>query len=90
MYVDAITRPTFEYANQIPCENNPQNVISLDPDTDYVSTPQPKTKTLHYSLNQLKFNLLLVQTPLLPKMQSFILKNFQTFSESCSFHQAFE
>ena len=34
MYVDPITRQTFEYANQIPCENNPQNVISLDPDTD--------------------------------------------------------
>ena len=34
IYVDPITRQTFEYANQIPCENNPQNVISLDPDTD--------------------------------------------------------
>ena len=31
MYVDPITRQSFEYANQIPCENNPQNVISLDP-----------------------------------------------------------
>ena len=38
-----LLRQTFEYANQIPCENNPQNVISLDPDTDqfYVLTPQP-------------------------------------------------
>ena len=46
MYVDPITRQTFEYANQIPCENNPQNVISLDPDTDqyYVLTPQPIKK----------------------------------------------
>ena len=42
MYVDHIARQTFEYANQIPCENNPQNVISFDPDTDqyYVLTPQ--------------------------------------------------
>ena len=46
MYVDPITHQTFEYANQIPCENNPQNVISLDPDTDqyYVLTPQPIKK----------------------------------------------
>ena len=46
MYVDPITRQTFEYANQIPCENNPQNVISLDPDPDqyYVLTPQPIKK----------------------------------------------
>ena len=43
VYVDPITRQTFNYANQIPCENNPQSVIALDPDTDqfYVSTPQP-------------------------------------------------
>ena len=26
MYVDPITHQTFEYANQISCENNPQNV----------------------------------------------------------------
>ena len=46
MYVDPITRQTFEYANQIPCENTPQNVISFDPDTDqyYVLTPQPIKK----------------------------------------------
>ena len=46
MYVDPITRQAFEYANQIPCENNPQNVISLDPDADqyYVLTPQPIKK----------------------------------------------
>ena len=46
MYVDPITRQTFEYANQIPCGNNPQNVISLDPDTYqyYVLTPQPIKK----------------------------------------------
>ena len=46
MYGDPITRQTFEHANQIPCENSPQNVISLDPDTDqyYVLTPQPIKK----------------------------------------------
>ena len=46
MYVDPITRQTFEYANQIPCENKAQNVISLDPDTNqyYVLTLQPIKK----------------------------------------------
>ena len=46
MYVDPITRQNFEYAIQIPCENNPQNVNSLDPDTNqyYVLTPQPIKK----------------------------------------------
>ena len=43
MYVDPITRQTFDNARQIPCENTRQNVIALDPDTDqyYVLTPQP-------------------------------------------------
>ena len=47
MYVGPITRQTFEYTNETPCENNPQNVISLDPDTDqyYVLTTQPLKKT---------------------------------------------
>ena len=42
MYVDSFTRRNFECANQIPCENNPQNVIAVGPDTDqyYVSTPE--------------------------------------------------
>ena len=43
MYVDPITRQTFEYANEIPCENNQQSVIALDPDINkyYILTPQP-------------------------------------------------
>ena len=46
MYDDPITRPTFEYVIQLPCENNPQNVIALDPDTDqyFVITAQPNKK----------------------------------------------
>ena len=76
MYVDPITRQTFEYANQTPCENNPQNVISLDPDTNqyYVLTPQPNKKTLLYFSNLLKYKPLLALTPLLLQMQVFILK----------------
>ena len=76
MYVYPITRQTFEYANRIPCENNPQNVISLDADTDqyYVLTSQPIKKTLLYSLNLLKYKPLLAQTPSLLKMLVFTLK----------------
>ena len=34
IYVDTITRQTFKYANQIPSENNPQNVDDLNSDTE--------------------------------------------------------
>ena len=58
MYVGPITRQTFVYANQVPCENNPLNVISLDPDTDqyYVLTSQPieKGPPLHFEPTQIQ------------------------------------
>ena len=45
MYVDPITRQTFNYATPIECANNPQNIIELDPDSDdedfYVLSPEP-------------------------------------------------
>ena len=45
MYVDPITRQTFNYATQIECGNNPQNISELDLDSDdedfYVLTPEP-------------------------------------------------
>ena len=45
MYVDPITRQTFNYATPIECGNNPQIIIELDPDADdgecYVLTPDP-------------------------------------------------
>ena len=45
MYVDPITRQTFNYATPIECGNNPQITIELDPDTDdrdfHVLTPDP-------------------------------------------------
>ena len=34
MYVDPITRQTFNYATPIECGNNPQNIFELDPDAD--------------------------------------------------------
>ena len=44
--LNQITRQTFNYANQIPCKNSPQNVLALDPDTDqyYFLTPQLNKK----------------------------------------------
>ena len=46
MYVDPITRQIFGYANQVPRENNPQNVLPLDAHTDqfYVLTREPDKK----------------------------------------------
>ena len=43
MYVDPITRQTFNYATPIECGNNPQKIFELAPDTDdfYVLTPDP-------------------------------------------------
>ena len=84
MYVDPITRQTFNYANQILWEKTTQNVIALDPDTNqyYVPIHNLLKKTFLYSLNHFKLKLLLVQTPLLPKLQVFLLKKTQTFLES--------
>ena len=45
MYVDPITRQTYDYATPIACENNPRNIIELDPDSDdqdfYILGPDP-------------------------------------------------
>ena len=34
MYVDPISRQTYDYATQITCDNNPRTIIELDPDYD--------------------------------------------------------
>ena len=41
MYIDPITRQSFNYTTAESCDNNPQNVIALHLDTDehYVLTP---------------------------------------------------
>ena len=45
MYVDPITRQTYNYATPITCDNNPNNIIKLDPDSDdqdfYILGPEP-------------------------------------------------
>ena len=34
MYVDPITRQTYDYATPIACDNNPRNIFELDPDSE--------------------------------------------------------
>ena len=45
MYVDPITRQTYDYATPITCDSNPRNIIELDPDSDdqdfYILGPEP-------------------------------------------------
>ena len=45
MYVDPITRQTYDYATPITCDNNPRNNIELDLDSDnqgfYILGPEP-------------------------------------------------
>ena len=76
MYVDPITRQTFEYASQIPCENNPQNVISLDPDTDqcYVLAPQPINKDPPLLFEPTQVQTVISPNIFLLKMLVFFLK----------------
>ena len=45
MYVDPITRQTYDFPTPIPCDNNPKNIIELDPDSNdqdlYILEPEP-------------------------------------------------
>ena len=58
MYVDPITRQTFNYATPIECGINPQSIIEYDPDTDdgdfYVLTPDPLKREPPQCLHPLK------------------------------------
>ena len=51
MYVDPITRQTYDNATPIACDNNPRNNFELDPDSDdqyfHIFGPKPiKRKSL--------------------------------------------
>ena len=58
MYVDPVTTQTYD--NAIPCDNNPRNIIELDPDTDdqdfYILRPEPikRKPPLMFTPNQIK------------------------------------
>ena len=43
MYIDPITRQTFNYATPLSFDNNPENVIAVyfDNDLHFVLTPEP-------------------------------------------------
>ena len=48
MYVDPITRQTYDYATPIACDNNHRNIFELDPDFDdqdfYTLGPEPNKR----------------------------------------------
>ena len=60
MYVDPVTRQTYDYATPILCENNPRNIMELDPDTDdqdfYIFRPEPRKRKppVMFTPNQIK------------------------------------
>ena len=61
MYVDPITRQIYDYATPITCDNNPRNIIELDPDSDdqdfYIHGPEPikrKPTPLMFTPSQIK------------------------------------
>ena len=60
MYVDPITRQTYDYATPITCDNNPRNIIELDPDSDdqdfYILGPEPikRKPPLKFTPSQIK------------------------------------
>ena len=63
MYVDPSTRQTYDYATPIPYDNDPRNIIELDPDTDdqdfYILCPEPikRKHPLMFTPNQIKTKL---------------------------------
>ena len=82
MYDDPNTRQTFESADQIPCENNPHNVISLDTGTDqyYVLTPHSLLgKIIHYLSNLHKSTQLLAKHLHCPRCRFFSNRNLNIF-----------
>ena len=60
MYVDPITRQTYDYATPITCDKNPRNIIELDPDSDdqdfYILGPEPikRKPPLMFTPSQIK------------------------------------
>ena len=60
MYAHPITRQTFDYATPIACDNNPRNIIELDPDSDgqdfYILGPEPNKRKppLMFTPSQMK------------------------------------
>ena len=77
MYVDPITRQTYDYATPITSDNNPGNIIELDADSDdqdfYILGPEPikRKPPLLFTPSQIKTTIR--PTRLQPKMLVYIL-----------------
>ena len=60
MYVDFITKQTYDYAMPIACDNNPRNIIEIDPDSHdqvfYTLGPEPikRKPPLMFTPSQIK------------------------------------
>ena len=60
MYVDPMTRQTYDYATPITCDNNPRNTFELDRDSDdqdfYIRGPEPikRKPPLMFTPSQIK------------------------------------
>ena len=77
MYVDPITRQTYEYAIHIACDNNPRNIIELDPDSDdqdfYIFGTEPIERKPPLMFLILNLKLQYVQISLQHEMPEYIL-----------------
>ena len=84
MYIDPISRPTFNFATPISCDNNPNNVIALDPDTDehYVPTHKPVLRATPMLFKPKHF-----QHAISPNTRSWNIIQYwnKEFFESCFF-----
>ena len=63
MYVAPIARQTYDYVTPITCDNNPRNIIELDPNSDdqdfYILGPEPieRKHPLMFTPSQIKTTL---------------------------------
>ena len=86
MYVDPITRQTYDYATPITCHNNPRNIIELDPnsdDQDYYILDQTLLNDNHQVCShllklKLHYVLTLSQSKMLAQILMLNLINFGT------------
>ena len=68
MNVDPITRQTHAYATPIACDDNPRNIIELDPDSDdqdfYILGPEPikRKPSLMFTPSQINVEYIFLST----------------------------
>ena len=76
MYVDPITRQTFNYATPNECGNNPQKITELDPDSDdeefHVLTPEPLKREAPQMFEPTQIKTTITHNTLPPKTRVYI------------------